>query len=186
MYIIIIIPKPPLPSPYRLSPVAYRLRRGTGIFPKLSPRGTTTLSSFRPPLPPKSTFSPLPTGFFIFPPMGTGIERLVTDGMDSILATVGNTTSGLGGVDIPDPSSSSCSCSPETLRRRKASSNASLGSVLSHDCGTFQAFFLGVIPVGTSSRIPDDKKVEVEARTDFTLLLDSAYVWSNFSDAVAC
>ena len=153
----------------------YRLTRlGTGIFPKVSPRGTTTLSSFSPPL--GSNLSILPVGFLI---LLTG--RLVTEGIDSTLAIVGR-SSGLDGIEFVSVSISSES----TLRRRKASSSASRGSVRSHDCGTFQVFFFGVIPVGTSSSIPDDKKVEVEARTDLTFLLDSAYVWSNRSDAAAC
>jgi len=105
----------------------------------------------------------------------------VTEGIDSTLATVGR-SSGLDGIGLVSVSISSES----TLRRRKASRSASRGSVRSHDWGTFQLFFFGVIPVGTSSSIPDDKKVEVEARTDLTSLLDSAYVWSNRSDAAAC
>lgn len=69
-----------------------------------------------------------------------------------------------------------------SFRRRKASSSASRGPVVSHVCGTSQFFFLGVIPVGTSSWIPEVRKADVDDKTDLTFLDDSAYVASNRSD----
>jgi hypothetical protein len=98
--------------------------------------------------------------------------------MDSILATFGNTSSVLEG-EIEAASVSTPSDTPSwgsVFLRLNASRRASRGSVLSHDCCTFHCFFFGVIPVGTSSVIPEERKLEVEDRTDLTFLLDSAYV----------